>query len=160
MYFSIFNRDAIKYDLQRSYFLTHPLFPRECIGKCCPMDSISQYTPLGEYQEHILVWKTLTILHLFSNCSMSHICHKCFEMCSRNICERSGVVLTHLCSRNICEGCSSLTPVLRTARSHLVFHILLLGCCPKCFPPQFDKYISNSGVPCFHPSVNMKLCFL
>ena len=45
--------------------------------------------------------------------------------------------------------CSSLTPVLRTARSHLVFHIILLGCCPKCFRPQFDKYISNSSVPCW-----------
>ena len=43
--------------IKRSYFLIHPLLPRECIGKYCPRNSISQFTPKGKYQEHILVWK-------------------------------------------------------------------------------------------------------
>ena len=57
MYFLVFtgNRGDIGwYDLQGSYYPIHSLLPRECIGKYCPRDSISWYTPWGEYQEHIL----------------------------------------------------------------------------------------------------------
>ena len=38
-------------------FPLHSLLPGEFIGKYCPRDSILLYTPLGEYQEHILARK-------------------------------------------------------------------------------------------------------
>ena len=56
MYFLMFtcNKNDIEwYDLQRSHFRIHYLLPRECIGKYCPRDNISWYTPQGKYQNNI-----------------------------------------------------------------------------------------------------------
>ena len=64
MYFLIFTGNRVDiggYDLQRSYHPIHSLCPRECTEKYVPRDSISPYTPLGEYQEHILARETLTM---------------------------------------------------------------------------------------------------
>ena len=70
MYFLVFtgNRDDSEcYDLQGSYYPIQSILPGECIGKYCPGESISWYTPLGEYQTHILARKTLAMLQQWCN---------------------------------------------------------------------------------------------
>ena len=61
LYFLAFtgNRDDIEWhDLRDHIFQYTPC----SLGRYFPWDSISPYTPLGEYQEHILARKTLTML--------------------------------------------------------------------------------------------------
>ena len=70
MYLLVFtgNRDDSEcYDLQGSYYPIQSILPGDCIGKYCPWDSISWYTPLGEYQTHILARKTLAMLQQWCN---------------------------------------------------------------------------------------------